>query len=433
MRTFEAAARLVLLILALLGAVGIALAAPPPGDDAPSGHEGAAPAAWLPPGASADDRGPSVAIYPPQSLTIRFDHALHTGRLGLGCTSCHPGGATSRSAADKLTPAGTACDRCHGSSHADPNHVAPGADEGGACATCHLGYREGDGNRVARFDIPPPNLRFDHQKHAARNIGCRQCHGEVQNVGLATRDQLPRMRGCIGCHQHPDAAARGTAKGACETCHLSAGARTGEGGQIRTSFASGVLRPPAWMRNASHGPDFLARHKYVAANDSQFCGSCHKEETCTACHDGRVRPRTIHPGDYLGMHAAEARLATSKCTSCHREQSFCLTCHQRLGVAMSGPPGVREAGRFHPPQAVWSDAPRKPGHHAFEAMRNLNACVSCHIERDCVVCHGGRGIGAGFDPHPTGFLAGCTSQMRRNPRPCLVCHDPGSAELGRCR
>ena len=82
---------------------------------------------------------------------------------------------------------------------------------------------------------------------------------------------------------------------------------------------------------------------------------------------------------------------------------------------------------------LWSDAPRQPGHHSFEAERNLNACVSCHIERDCVVCHGGQGIGAGFNPHHAGFAAGCATQMRRNPRPCFVCHEPGEAVLATCR
>jgi hypothetical protein len=272
---------------------------------------------------------------------------------------------------------------------------------------------------------------FNHKKHVARNINCQQCHGEVQEYEEATRDQLPRMRGCFGCHQHPDAANRGDAKSACETCHLKGGGT--DGGRLRTTFASGAMEPPRWMHNAGHGPDFVQRHKFVAANDSQFCANCHKEEFCTGCHDGRVRPRNIHPNDYLNMHAVEGRLATQKCTSCHREQSFCLGCHQRLGVSMSGPPGVREAGRFHPPKSEWSDAPRRPGHHSFEANRNLNACVSCHIERDCVVCHGGAGIGGGFNPHIAGFAGGCSTQFRRNPRPCYVCHEPGAAVLSRCR
>jgi hypothetical protein len=309
--------------------------------------------------------------------------------------------------------------------------VAGGEEPSGQCGFCHRGWSPGDGNRVAKFFIPRPNMVFDHKKHAARNIGCQQCHGDVQELELATRDQMPRMRGCFNCHQHPDAAARGDAKSACETCHIKGG--TTEGGRMKTAFASGTMQPPRWLHNAEHSPDFIQRHKYVAANDSQFCGNCHKEEYCTACHDGRVRPRNIHPNDYLNMHAVEARLATQRCTSCHREQSFCLTCHQRLGVSMSGPSGVREAGRFHPPKAEWSDAPRRPGHHGWEAMRNLNACVSCHIERDCVVCHGGQGIGGGFNPHSGGFAGGCSAQLKRNPRPCYVCHDPGASVLERCR
>lgn len=440
---------LLALIACVLVAVGTAFAQDPPeaapmptapvfttaepltGGLAPMPEGAQVPAAWLPPGATAQDRGPSAAIFPPQKLTIRFNHKLHVGDQKLACDACHKAAKTSQKADDTLTPQATTCDACHGSDHGDLSAVAPGDEALGKCNFCHLGYRAGDGNRVAKLSIPKPNLVFDHKKHAARNIGCGQCHGEVARLELATRDQLPRMRGCITCHQHPDAAARGDAKSACETCHLKGGAS--EGGRIKTVFASGTLSPPRWMHNAEHGPDFVQRHKYVAANDSAFCATCHKEESCTACHDGRVRPRSIHPGDYLSMHAVEGRLAMQKCTSCHREQSFCLGCHQRVGVSMSGPTGAKESGRFHPPRAEWSDPPRRPGHHAFEAMRNLGACVSCHIERDCVVCHGGRGIGGGFTPHPAGFASGCGTQLRRNPRPCYVCHDPGSTSLERCR
>jgi hypothetical protein len=133
------------------------------------------------------------------------------------------------------------------------------------------------------------------------------------------------------------------------------------------------------------------------------------------------------------MHPIEALQAAQKCTSCHRQQSFCLDCHQRVGVSMSGPPDARMSGRFHPPKQIWSDPPRRPGHHAVDAQRNLNACVSCHVERDCVMCHGAQGVGGGFNPHKSGFAGGCASQMARNPRPCFVCHEPGDGALAQCR
>ena len=166
---------------------------------------------------------------------------------------------------------------------------------------------------------------------------------------------------------------------------------------------------------------------------SGLCASCHREDFCTGCHDGRVRPRAIHPGDYLSMHATEARLSPQRCTSCHNQQSFCLGCHQRTGVSMSGPPGVRTLARFHPPKELWSGVPPRAGDHGYEAVRNLNACVSCHIERACVVCHGGRGIGGGFNPHGPGFAHQCASLLSRNPRACLVCHLPDDEVLSSCR
>ncbi len=183
----------------------------------------------------------------------------------------------------------------------------------------------------------------------------------------------------------------------------------------------------------AHAPDFFERHKFVAADDSQACATCHTNDECVACHDGRVRPRSIHPNDFLSMHAIESQRATERCTSCHREQSFCLDCHQRVGVSMSGPGSVRASGRFHPPKAEWSDPPKRPGHHAYEAQRNLVACVSCHIERDCVACHASRGIGGGISPHRPGFASACRSQYRRNARPCLVCHQPGDGAFISCQ
>jgi hypothetical protein len=410
-----------------------------PGGLAPLPGNAPVPLHDRPPGATRDDGGPSPVIFPPQQITIRMNHRLHIKELGLTCLSCHTKAKTSRKSSDSLLPEPTVCDACHGTDHRDLHAVK---DDWGKpisqCSFCHTEYDEKTG-RVARTIIPTPNLHFDHAVHVRRNISCQQCHGAVQNIELATRDQLPRMRGCLRCHQMPEPA-RGDAKGECQTCHV-----TERGMLMKTQFASGTLVPPRWLHNMSHGPDWLARHKQVAGADSTLCASCHSERECVDCHDGRVRPRQVHPNDWISMHPIAARQNSPDCTSCHREQSFCLGCHQRAGVTLSGPLGnVASRGRFHPPKAQWTDPPRGPGHHGWEAQRNIGACVSCHVERDCAMCHatagrGGRGagpgggLGQGVNPHPAGFRARCGGALRKNARPCLVCHEPSDPLLRECR
>jgi hypothetical protein len=422
----------------------------------------AAPAGVRPPGAFEGDGGPSPVIFPEQALPLRFNHKKHVKQLGVACLTCHADAKTSTNSADSLLPPATRCDACHGTNHRNLSAVT--SDEPrplGQCSFCHEGYDAKRANVVARVLIPKPNLRFDHRKHVVdQKLGCATCHGKVEELELATRDQLPRMKGCIGCHvlgssdvgKVASGAAGGAASdrskrkgsrapsGACVTCHLSQAS-----GVLTTSFSSGRLLPPPWLQGAGHGADFIQRHGLVAADDSRFCGNCHQERYCVGCHDGSVRPRKIHPNDFISQHPMAARQNSPRCTSCHQQQSFCLSCHQRVGVALSGPVGnFSERGRFHPPKSVWTDAARSPAHHAWEAQRNLNACVSCHQERDCMACHatravGGRGAwppvkpGVGANPHPVGFAARCRRALQQNARPCLTCHDPSDSELLKCR
>lgn len=397
----------------------------------------------LPPFATSGDGGPSLAIYPPQVVPLLFDHRRHVQQLGMSCTACHDTTARSTSSRDRLLPAGTRCDSCHGTDHRDRSRVTSQAGNPlSSCGACHKGHSGKANEPVARVQIPPPNLKFSHAAHAAQGMACVQCHGEVGEVALASRAQLPRMRACLTCHKGEGPALPGTSQapsGACATCHLT------RGGKMITQFASGSLEPPAWLGGAEHDPDWLRRHASVAGNDSRFCANCHSESSCAACHDGRVRPRNVHPNDFLSMHPVAARQNDASCTSCHRQQSFCLSCHQRAGVTQSGAFGnAAGRGRVHPPKAVWTDGPRTSRHHAWEAQRNLNACASCHVERDCVLCHGTAGVGArasglgagsgrGMSPHPNGFRARCGRALRQNARPCLVCHRPEDASLQQCR
>jgi hypothetical protein len=404
--------------------------------------------ALRPPGAVAGDEGPSPVVFPEQAMPLRFNHQRHVKGLGMRCATCHRAALTSQQASDSLLPEPTLCDGCHGTNHRQLARVTTNDTRPlGQCAFCHPGYDPARPGSVARVFVPKPNLRFNHQKHLSR-VSCAGCHGKVEELTLATRDQLPRMKACIGCHVLGSSVAsrvssapgaRAPASGACSTCHL-----TESNGRLTTQFSSGKMLPPPWLHDAGHDADFVRRHKLVAGDDSRFCANCHQERFCVGCHDGNVRPRQIHPNDFLSQHAMAARQNNPRCVSCHQQQSFCLTCHQRAGVAMSGPVGnFANRGRFHPPKSVWTDGARSSQHHAWEAQRNLNACVSCHQERDCLVCHATRSVGGmgpnlgrpgqGVNPHPVGFRDRCQQALRQNARPCLTCHLQSDPELLKCR
>lgn len=396
----------------------------------PSGS--AVPRKWLPPGSDWPDPGPSTVIYPPQKIPLRFNHKEHVVGQKIPCKGCHEAAEKSTKESDYLLPKGhDSCIDCHAIDEKEPFKAD---DPPARCDFCHLGIKIGAAGavHVAKVQIPVANLKFNHKAHASKGIECAQCHGKIEKIELATRDQLPRMKGCFDCHQSGDAGGLGKfggAKGECKVCHL-----TEKDGILRTMFASGVLLPPRWLKNSHHGADWIERHKKVAGVDSAYCGTCHKESECVACHDGKVKPRSVHPNDWLNMHEIAARFDQPKCSSCHSTTNFCLPCHTRAGVAQGSPAGVQAAVRFHPPAQVWSAQKRGPGHHSFEAQKNISACVSCHVERDCVVCHGTTGVGgAGANPHGPSFFNRCTSMFEKNPRPCFVCHEPTDVALKACR
>ena len=391
---------------------------------APSAQCLAQPAPLAAPSPVAARGAPSHAIFPTQSLPLRFDHGLHLRPGAVTCVRCHTSAAASERVDDRLVPPESTCLPCHAIDRAQPARPTVVGVPVTRCDGCHTGWSADAPLRVARVEVPPANLRFSHRAHTSRGQRCESCHGDLRAVGLATRFELPPMRSCVSCHR-----VGGTAPEACATCHL-----TEPDGVLRTRFAEGVLNPPRWMRGLHHDADFWFTHRVAAAESAARCADCHRDDECAACHDGRVRDRRTHPNDYLTQHPIDARLNANTCTSCHRQSTFCVACHERAGVAQSSAPAARAQTRFHPSPEVWSGRVLTARHHGVEARRSLNTCVSCHAERDCVTCHATLGAGgAGFSPHPPGFLARCGALLRASERPCRMCHEDLDGVAARCR
>jgi hypothetical protein len=440
---------------ALGGLAGWATAAPDGGAwrTAPTGGAWAAPDA----GAAASPGAhppaipaipPSPLIFPAQQIPLRFDHARHL-KLGVRCDNCHVTAPVSTSASDNLIPAEAACRSCHEIERARPAKPVPAGSPAARCDACHL-TEAGAGwmptplsREPPRVRLADPNLKFNHRLHVGRGMGCELCHGQVAMEALATRDDLPRMPLCLGCHDGKQATNR------CSACHL-----TEPDGRLRTNLASAAtvatgllagtrpLVPSGVLRGVDeHGPAFSRDHAQ-AGRDERYCLSCHKRSECVDCHGGVVRPFDIHPSDYVSLHGSDARRNTPDCSSCHRTQSFCVGCHQRAGVAPDAPGGQLGAQArnpfgtgtqlksFHPPG--WVGDGGAPSGHSQQARRNIRTCVSCHREESCLACHSADPArGAQVSPHGPAFggTSRCRALSARNKRVCLKCHALGAPEI----
>jgi hypothetical protein len=365
----------------------------------------------------------SIAVYPPQRMPLRFDHGMHL-KAGADCTSCHDAARKSPRAADLNLPRHPECEVCHDIQAARAGQETTPKS---TCATCHPGFDETVHKVPARVDFPAPNLIFDHAKHVQKKVECTTCHGQMLDVVMATRNQLPKMATCLTCHDGRQAS------GECKTCHL-----TQPSGRLQIIFSSGMMRPtqgnPFGM---DHGPRFEFNHGTRASLNRETCMECHAESDCQTCHDSLRKPLSVHPNDFITLHPLQARVDATKCESCHRRQSFCAACHERTGVGMDADRSFRARNaKVHPDYRTWVDDATSPQHHGIQASRNIQACIACHREESCMTCHANADrfpIRAAINPHPDGFLQACKAQAAKNDRPCLKCHSPATLASKGCR
>jgi predicted CXXCH cytochrome family protein len=120
-----------------------------------------------------------------------FSHKVHAP-LKLECTTCH---ATAQTGERADFPESAVCASCHASLAGRREQVVP----------------ERSVYPLAEF------VHFSHAKHAAANLACQTCHGQIWNME-EVRQVLPMtMKACITCHRAMNASTR------CSKCHQLAG------------------------------------------------------------------------------------------------------------------------------------------------------------------------------------------------------------------
>ena len=158
-----------------------------------------------------------------------FSHRVHLAQK-LPCATCHPGAATSKTAADNNLPDPAVCLGCH-------KDMQPAIKQ------------------------PAPSLvtKFNHRVHLKLiEGGCSGCHRGLAKADVTGPEHFPRMPECLTCHNEIDPPF------SCVKCHDE----------------NANLKP------ASHTPDYLDRHNRKGViTERQSCPVCHgKEFTCLGCH-----------------------------------------------------------------------------------------------------------------------------------------------------
>lgn len=388
----------------------------------------------------------------PRASNLRFTHPKHAELVVkaaaadsvLPCRACHIAPGTDPMQVRRAVV--PTCFSCHGirASHFE----APDS----ACSTCHLPLAQAVRLTSAAIrNFPAPRSHREpgfaaglHGKlaRAARPVAascatchaqdfCAQCHVNAPEVpaiqalgsnprSLVVRAELEapsshadpaflrqhggqvrkRAASCASCHTQES----------CLTCHVASPASV----QAIPAAAPGRGKGAKIERRRpeSHGLDFSKSHAAPASARPQTCAACHARPACLECHrpGAADAPPGYHPAGFLTTHPAAAYSRESSCNECHSQTQFCTNCHVSAGLISPG--RLRGIG-FHDAKQAFSL------NHGQAARQNLESCVACHAERDCLTCHSSLG-GRRFNPHGPGFDPG--TLRRKNSQACTACH-----------
>jgi hypothetical protein len=122
---------------------------------------------------------------------ISFSHKLHASDLGIDCLFCHY-------MAEKSPYAGVAstetCMNCH-QQQANKNSQK--------LAVLMRSWNDGIHIPWKRINKAGDFTYFDHSAHVTAGVGCKSCHGNVDEMQVVRQETPLSMGWCLQCHRNP--------------------------------------------------------------------------------------------------------------------------------------------------------------------------------------------------------------------------------------
>lgn len=149
---------------------------------------------------------PAIALTSGRSAVpqpIQFNHAKHTGELGLDCSFCHQ---YARTRAHSGLPDETTCAICH---------AAPQGTSAEAARVTEL-VTAGESIQFNKLFRLADHVFYTHRRHVGvAELECAECHGDIASTTVPPERPLVNvtMDFCMDCHRERGASLE------CNACH----------------------------------------------------------------------------------------------------------------------------------------------------------------------------------------------------------------------
>lgn len=125
---------------------------------------------------------------------IPYSHKLHAGSLGMDCRYCH---RNVEDGAAASIPDTDTCYGCHGAGKGQIRNASP------KLQLLYTSYDQDKPLEWVKVHLLPQYAYFNHAVHMRANVGCKSCHGRVDQMETVMQVQPLSMGWCLECHRDP--------------------------------------------------------------------------------------------------------------------------------------------------------------------------------------------------------------------------------------
>ncbi len=119
---------------------------------------------------------------------VPFSHQHHVAGLGLDCRYCHT--SVENSSFAGIPPTKT-CMNCHSQIWTNAQMLEP----------VRASFRDNKSLVWTRVHDLPDFVYFSHEIHINKGVGCKSCHGPVDEMPLMYQNASLQMEWCLECHR----------------------------------------------------------------------------------------------------------------------------------------------------------------------------------------------------------------------------------------